>query len=178
MVRKLIVVVGFAFFITAVAYAEPPKLIKGYGLTEWGQSVEQVKKLVPNLKEVTLVDYSEDFISEYAAPAQEPFKEIQYWFADNKLFKVELILSDRVKKEVGESFVGNLIRQKYQENKETKDLLIKERVRVYATRYSDRGFVIGYVKDDILNFAREKAQKEEEMKRQETAKELRLEDLL
>ena len=63
------------------------------------------------------------------------------------------------------------------DNEKEKDLLIKEGVRVYTVRDSNRGFLVNYVKDDILNSAREKAKKEEEMKRQETAKELRLEDL-
>ena len=182
MVRRWMLVLGFVFFIAAAAYAEPPKIIKGYGLTEWGQSVEQVKKVVSNLKEVTPSSWSnvkKDLISEYVTPGQESFKEIQYWFADGKLFRVSLMLSDRIKKEVGSSFINALLNRKYWQDKEAKDLLTKEGISVRTTLGSSgEDLQVSYEKQSIVESAEEKAKKEIELKRQETTKELRLEDLL
>jgi len=173
MSRKLIALIGFCFVLVTVAYAEPPKIIKGYGLTEWGQSVEQVKKLVPNLKEVTPS-------REYVIPAQESFGEIRYWFVDDKLYRIEIPLSGRAYKEVGIDAVDKIIQQKYYDDKEVKDLLRKNGIHVGATAMVTKwgvGVVI-YENQSIYAAAMEKAKKEHETKRQEAIKELRLEDLL
>lgn len=174
MSRKLIALIGFCFILVTVACAEPPKIIKGYGLTEWGQSVEQVKKLLPDLKETTSA-------REYVVPGQEPFKEIQYGFIDDKLFKVEAVLSAKVREEVGNRPVEEIIKRKYYTNKEVTNLLSEEKIFVYNSAQKIDGIYydsVVYEKRSIPISVMEKAKKEQELKRQEAIKELRLEELL
>ncbi|MGB8353560.1 MAG: hypothetical protein WCD79_06715 [Chthoniobacteraceae bacterium] len=88
----------------------PDDILRGYGKTHWGESVEDVKAAYPGMNE-TQGDAPR--YRNFSVKGSGPVSEIRFNFAADKLFSVKVFFQDEVNKQVGAEYILQHLNEKY-----------------------------------------------------------------
>jgi hypothetical protein len=161
--------------------AEEPAIITGHGGTAWGQSVEEVKAIKPDIELVKkhndAPDSTSPLLEIYQVSGKAPIAASQYWFVSDRLYCVHTLFTEDVYEKLGLEYVEDKIQEKY-----FKD-------RKLATALGNAGISIGVFNDGkgiVVRYENPKIRDEEEQKAadlrrkdsEEAAETLKIDDLL
>ncbi len=161
--------------------AEELAIITGHAGTTWGQSVEEVKAIKPDIelvkKQNAATGSTSPLIEIYQVPGEAPIAAFQYCFVNDRLYRVHTLFTEDVYEKLGLEYVEDKIKEKYFKN------------RKLATALGNAGISIGVFNNGKVIIARyenpkirdKEEQKAAELRRKdsaEAAETLKIDDLL
>ena len=168
-------------FHTSAQEAEEPTIVTGHGDTTWGQSVEEVKAIKPDIELVSkqndAPNSTSPLIEVYRVPGEAPIAAFQYWFVNDRLYRVHTRFTEDVYEKLGLEYVQEKIQEKYFKDREL------------AAALGNAGISIGVFNDGkviVARYENPKIRDEEEQKAanlrrkdsEEAAETLKIDDLL
>lgn len=160
---------------------EEPAIITGHGDTTWGQSVEEVKAIKPDIelvkKQNDAPGSTSPLLEMHQRPGKAPIAAFQYWFVNDRLYRVHTMFTEDVYEKLGLEYVELKVQEKY-----FKDPKL-------ATALGNAGISIGVFNDGktiVARYENPKIRDEEEQKAanlrrkdsEEAAETLKIDDLL
>ena len=136
------------------AETEDPAIIKGYGTTKWGQSLEAVKKLLRGGEEVK----TKEDTTHYRVKRKGQIVDEEYEFIDDQLWMVKVRLALVSGPEVGPDKEGvelirEILNKKYSQNKDVRKKLRTEDIYIIVDLYSGK-VVVTYTNGKIRHRAK------------------------
>ncbi len=167
-----IVVTVVAFVLIGHAQdAAAPSILKGYGETEWGQSIEEVRAKVPGLAEIRNSGLS----VLYKAEGEAPIVQVVYrFFADNLCHVVvSYKLQDAPaadQDETGLTLIKEMLQKKYFQDAEVRSQLGQATITIRAFHGRDGQVNVSYENRKIRVQAEEKIEQERQRRIEEARK--------
>ena len=123
-----------------VSAVESASLVDGYENVQWGKSMEDVKKIVggPDWASAPAwgTNVLEEGTAEFSVKGSFPIEFVHYLFRANQLCGVDVVLEEEFSRGIGGlSSIEGLLREKYGEHEEVKQLLTKEKISVIVNPY-------------------------------------------
>jgi hypothetical protein len=123
---------GIVWIGAVIQATAEPAIIKGYGKTEWGQSVEETKAVIP---EIEMYRESGSYSLYRLSNDEGPIKEIVFQYYEDNLYfvTVKYSLPDRPEEgqdEIGYEIMKEMIERKYYEDEDTKRALQEASIRI------------------------------------------------
>jgi len=161
--------------------AEELAIITGHAGTTWGQSVEEVKAIKPDIELISnpnaAPDSTSPLLEKYRVPGEAPIAAFEYRFVNDRLYCVHTLFTEDVYEKLGLEYVEDKIKEKYFKN------------RKLATALGNAGISIGVFNNGKVIIARyenpkirdKEEQKAAELRRKdsaEAAETLKIDDLL
>jgi len=142
-----------------------PALVEGYGTTKWGQSIEEVAKILGEGAKVT---------GQICRISNEgPAVESYYVFFDGKLHMVRVVYELPGKPATGQDTeamqqIDALIGKKYRKDVDVRDALAKAGIAIFVVS-NDSGQVLVTYRNQSVRLTAQRAKQEEERLKHEAA---------
>ncbi len=156
MTKQLCVLITFMALVN-IGVTEEPAILKGYGKTQWGQTLAEVQEILPGGK----VEGQEGSPQAYLLEGSEPMVRANYRFINDQLFAVSVDFQLPNRPETGldpEGYrmIQEKINEKYFKTKESKHLLSVAgiEIRVEQKPRSDGEIIVHYTNVTFYREAR------------------------
>ena len=163
---------------------EAPDILKGYGKTTWGMSVEELKEIIPELKKAGGRE-SELF---YSVKGEGAITGKTFAFINDQLYELTLVLelpdrpdTSRIDKvrgieydedKEGAGIIQEKINQKYFSSAESRDAIKKARINIKVTAGQQGGKIyVNYSNRKLRAEAQRSFQEKKNLERAEAEKE-------
>jgi hypothetical protein len=150
--KKMRIILASVFFTCTWVFAQATpalSIVKGYGETEWGQSIDQVTAAVPGLELVA----ERDPYAQYKAPGNDVITGFEYVFLNDQLYLVKATIDLREDKNtvdsIGLQMLTKAIAAKYHEDAAVAAALKEAGIRVEVMRVPNATASIGYQADGL-----------------------------
>ncbi len=165
----------------AIPEAEEPAILTGHGDTTWGQSVEALKALKPDIellkKQNDAPDSTSPLIELYQVPGEAPIAAFQYWFVNDRLYRVHTLFIEEIYEKLGIEYVQARIQEKYFKDREVAKFLGNAGISIGV--FNDGKTIVARYEHPVIRD--EEEQKAAELRRkdsEEAAETLKIDDLL
>ena len=151
--------------------AAAPSVLKGYGETEWGQSIEEVQAKVPDLVELR----KSGLFALYKAEGEAPIVQVVYRFFADHLCHVmaSYKLGDAPangQDETGLTLIKEMIQKKYYQDDAARGQLSQASISINAFHGKDGQVNVFYENREIRVQAEEEAEQERQRRIEEARK--------
>ena len=150
--------------------AEEPAIITGHGDTTWGQSVEEVKAIKPGIelvrKQNDAPGSTSPLLEIHQLPGKAPIAAFQYWFVNDRLYRVHTMFTEDVYEKLGLEYVKDKIQEKYEKDHKLKTALDNAGISIGVF---NNGKII-VARYENLGIRDEEEQKAAELRRENTEK--------
>ena len=151
--------------------AAAPSVLKGYGETEWGQSIEEVQAKVPDLTELR----NSELYALYKAEGEAPIVQVAYRFFADQLchvmvsYKLQGVPAEG-QDETGLTLIKEMLQKKYYQDDAVRRKLGQASISISAFHGRDGQINVSYENREIRVQAEEKIEQERQRRIEEARK--------